>query len=306
MFSFFSKKDKPLPEPPEQYINLRNSLLTSSAEQLNIQPSGQNPEVWGVLIDENFGNHIQSVWVTASGQIQIFQFAGENKIREDSRMGELIRQLVFGAEACYSNLTPTTTCPLPSSGNIRFSIFTFSGIYTSEVEVRELAISREKHVLADLNNSYHNILFLNNWGKLEFPIDTSLYKWQAFLGQPTTIYRKPDVSSASIATLKPGEEIEIGVMKNPNWITVTLPNGQWGYMSSEAELAGFEQLILIEKEVAIYSEPSSNSSVVTHLKKDSGFYLFPLIKQEGQEWLKIRDSDGNEGFIAGQTRSRKA
>jgi len=83
MFSFFSKKDKSPPEPPEQYTNIRNSILMSSAMQLNIQPTGKYPDVWGVLVDENFDKHIQSAWVTANGQIQIFQFAGESPIRED-------------------------------------------------------------------------------------------------------------------------------------------------------------------------------------------------------------------------------
>ena len=115
MFSFFSKKDKALPEPSEQFIRTRNSFLTSSAGQFNIQPSGKHPDVWGVLIDENFGKHIQSVWVAADGQIRIFQFAGENKIRDDPRMAELLRLLLFNAEACYSNLIPTITCPLPVS-----------------------------------------------------------------------------------------------------------------------------------------------------------------------------------------------
>jgi hypothetical protein len=148
MFSFFSKKDRSSPEPSDQYIKSRHSILMSSARQCNIQPSGKNPDVWGVLIDENFGKHIQSLWATADGQLKIFQFAGENKISDDPRMAELIRYLLFNAEACYSNLTSSTTFPLPVSGNIRFSVLTFAGIYTSEVEVRELATSKGKHVLA--------------------------------------------------------------------------------------------------------------------------------------------------------------
>ena len=113
MFSFFSKKDRSSPEPSEQYRKLRNSILMSSVRQFNIQPSGKNPDVWGVLIDENFGKHIQSLWATADGQLSIFQFAGENKIRDDPRMAELLLQLLLVADECYSSLTPTTICPLP-------------------------------------------------------------------------------------------------------------------------------------------------------------------------------------------------
>ena len=276
----------------------------ASAGQLNIQPSGKNPDVWGVLIDENFGDGIQTVWVTASGQIRIFQFMGESPIREELIMAHLVRKLLFFAEACYSGLTPTTTCPLPVRGNIRFSIFTFTGLYTSEVEVRELAISKGNHVLANLNNSYHDILFLNNWGRLQSPISTSLYEWRYLVGQQTPIYSKPDFNSALIAELMSGEEIELGAIKE-EWLTVTLPNGQWGYMSGKVKSARFEQWTLLQKEANVHAEPSTSSPVLTQLKKGADFYVFPGIKQEGKEWIKIRDTDGNEGFIGGQTRGKK-
>lgn len=303
MFSFFSKKDKSSPELPEQYTNTRNSILMSNAMQLNIQPSGKNPEVWGVLVDENFGKHIQSVWGTANGQLRIFQFAGENQIRDDSRMEDLLRLLLNNAEACYSNLTPTTNCTLPVSGNIRFSIFTFTGFYTSEVEVRELAISKGKHALADLNNSYHNILFLNNWGKLQFPINTSYFKPCA-TSEPTKIYAKPDLNSTPIIELIPRSELELGVVKNVagmNWITATLPNGQWGYMPGDTIIYFAKRLKLFEKEVTVYSEPSTKSAVVTHMKKNTIYDVIPFGDHD-PNWARIRDSSGNEGFIDEKTR----
>ncbi len=308
MFSFLSKKDKSLPEPSEQYVKTRNSFLTSRAGQFNIQPSGKNPDVWGVLIDENFGKYIQSVWATADGQLKVFQFAGENKISNDPRIAELLRLLLFNAEACYSNLTPTTTCPLPVGGNIRFSIFTFDGIFTSEVEVRELAISKGKHTLSNLNNSYHNILFLNNWGKLQFQINTSLFGPCA-VGEQTTIYSKPDPNSTPIAELADGNEIEIGVVKNEagkEWITVTLPSGQWGYMPGESIIRFTLDLSLFENQTTVYSEPSKQSTVITIMKKNTRYHVLPFGSQaERERWVKIRDSAGNEGFIDGQTRGKK-
>jgi|GEM_PF-2502530 Bacterial SH3 domain. len=306
MFSFFSKKDKSSPEPSEQYIKLRNSILMSSASQFNIQSSGKNPDVWGVLIDENFGKHIQSVWVTASAQIRIFQFTGESPIREDPIVADLVRHLLLNAEACFSSLTPTTTCPLPVSGNIRFSIFTFTGFYTSEVEVRELAISKGNHVLANLNNSYHNILFLNNWGKLQFQINASFFKPCA-TSEPTKIYTKPDVNSTPLVELAAGSQLELGVVKDVDgmkWITASLPSGQWGYIRGETTINFALRLKLFEKEVAIFSEPSTNSAVVTHMRKNTIYDVIPFGNHD-QNWARIRDSDGNEGYIDGKTRGEK-
>ena len=306
MFSFLSKKDKGLPEPSEQYLKLRNSLFTSTPEQLGIKPSGKNPDVWGILIDENFGKYIQSLRVTADSQIEIFQFDGKSRIREDPKMEELIRKLLFHAERYYPSLTPTSTCPLPSSDNIRFSIFTFTGIYTAEVEVKELATSGENHYLTNLNNAYHEILFLNKWGKTQSPIDTNILKWHLLVREDTKIFREPDVNSTPIIELKPGEEIEIGAIKNAEWLTVSIPDGQWGYMPGNASIiGGFEQWTLLQKEATVYSKPSSNSSTVTKLKKGDIFYTIPSIKPEDKAWIKIRVSVGNEGFIGEGTRGKK-
>lgn len=275
----------------------------SRAKQFNIQPSGKNPDVWGVLIDENFGKHIQSVWATADGQLKIFQFAGENKLSEDPRMAELLHHLLFNAGASYSNLTSSTTCPLPESGNIRFSVFTFAGVYTSEVEVRELATSKGVHTLTNLNNSYHNILFLNNWGKLQFKINTSFFKPCA-ASESTKIYAKPDLNSTPIIELTPRSELELGVVKDVagmKWITATLPGGQWGYMPGDTKINFAIRLKLFEKEVTVYSEPSTKSAVVTHMKKNAIYDVVPFGDHD-QNWARIRDSSGNEGFIDEKTR----
>jgi hypothetical protein len=306
MFSFFSKKDKSSPEPSEQFIKIRNTILMSSAGQLNLQPSGKHPDVWGVLIDENFGKLTQSVWATAEGQIRIFQFAGENRLREDPRMADLVRILLFDAEMCYPSLTSTTICPLPSSDKIRFSVLTFTGMYTSEVEVRELATSGENHVLANLNNSYHNILFLNNWGKLQFPIDTAFFQPCA-TGEATKIYSKPDVNSMPMIELMPGSQLELGVLKDVDgtkWITATLPDGRWGYIQGETKINFAMHLKLFETEVTVYAEPSTSSAVVTRMKKNTIYDVIPFGNHD-RNWARIRDSSGNEGYIDGSTRGIK-
>jgi len=305
MLSFFSKKEKPLSEPSEQYTKLRNSLLLSTPDQFNIRPSGKNPDVWGVLIDENFGTHVQSLRVTADGQMNIFQFAGENSVREDPRTAKLIRLLIIEAEESYSSLTSTAPYSLPSGGHIRFSILTFTGTYTTEVEVKEMAISGEKHPLAKLNNAYHAILFLNKWGKLQSPIDTTWFQPYA-VGEQTKVYDKPDFDSTLITELISGDELEFGIRKEVEgnkWFTVTLPSGQWGYISGKSKVMPFLQLSLVEKEVIVYSEPSTKSAVITRMKKNALYHVIPT--GTGEKWAKIRDSSGNEGFIDGNTRGIK-
>ena len=94
--------------------------------------------------------------------------------------------------------------------------------------MRELAISREKHALAKLNNAYHAILWLNNRGK--FQANTSWFKPSA-VGEETKIHSKPDFNSTPIAELVHANVIDLEVVKNVDGkerIMVTLPGGQGG------------------------------------------------------------------------------
>jgi hypothetical protein len=305
MFSFFSKKEKPISEPSEQYTKLRNSLLLSGPEQFNIQPSGKNPDVWGVLIDENFGTYVQSLRITADGKMSIFQFAGETLVREDPRMAKLIRLLIIQAEDSYPRFSLETSYSLPPNGYIRFSVLTFTGTYTTEVEVKELAISGEKHPLNRLTYAYHAILFLNKWGKLQSPMDISWFQPYA-VGEQTKLYSQPNLHSTLITELMDGDEFEFGVRKEVDghiWLTVTLPSGQWGYISGKSKAIPFLQLSLVEKEVIVYSEPSTQSTVIKHMKKNALYHVIPAGTDD--RWAKIRDSSGIEGFIDGKTRGIK-
>jgi hypothetical protein len=156
-----------------------------------------------------------------------------------------------------------------------------------------------------LNNVYHAILFLNKWGKIQSPINTNWFK-PCVVGEQTKIYSKPDSNSTPIIELTRGNEIEMGVIKKVDgeeWIAVSLPNGQWGYMPGESKIILSMQLSLFENEVVVYSEPSKQSAVITHMKKNIRYDTIPSGSQD-EAWVKICDSSGNEGFIDGQTRGK--
>jgi hypothetical protein len=98
----------------------------------------------------------------------------------------------------------------------------------------------------------------------------------------------------------------MGVIKKVDgeeWIAVSLPNGQWGYMPGESKIILSMQLSLFENEVVVYSEPSKQSAVITHMKKNIRYDTIPSGSQD-EAWVKICDSSGNEGFIDGQTRGK--
>ena len=128
-------------------------------------------------------------------------------------------------------------------------------------------------------------------------------------GEFVSMFSLIDTNSTPSAELADGNEIEIGVVKNEagkEWITVTLPSGQWGYMPGESIIRFTLDLSLFENQTTVYSEPSKQSTVITIMKKNTRYHVLPFGSQaERERWVKIRDSAGNEGFIDGQTRGKK-
>ncbi|OHB66111.1 MAG: hypothetical protein A2Y76_03575 [Planctomycetes bacterium RBG_13_60_9] len=131
--------------------------------------------------------------------------------------------------------------------------------------------------------------------------------------QPARVYREADLNSPSIADLQVGTEVELGAVKKKHgteWVAVTLSDGQRGYVPGETRIYQIKEATLLQKTVDVHAEPSLQAPVTVQYKKNDRFWIvqykkndrFCLVKQGEEEWVKIRDSAGNEGFIAGDTK----
>jgi uncharacterized protein YgiM (DUF1202 family) len=61
---------------------------------------------------------------------------------------------------------------------------------------------------------------------------------------------------------------------------------------------------VMENSVDMHSEPSSESTIKQQIKRNTRLSILQVIKQEGQDWVKVRDTSGSEGYIPGETRFR--
>jgi hypothetical protein len=127
------------------------------------------------------------------------------------------------------------------------------------------------------------------------------------LDQQVKLYSSPEPNALSLATLAEGTEIEFGkTIKagGKKWIEVIMTGGQKGYLPDGTKVYPFRLATLLQNNVPVYNQPSSHSLVRITLKRNTKIYLTGVTRSQDQDWVKVRDLTGVEGYISGQTRLR--
>jgi hypothetical protein len=119
------------------------------------------------------------------------------------------------------------------------------------------------------------------------------------------VYSSMDENSVSIATFEEGKEVEFGGVKRKSgklWLPITLSTGQLAYIPGESRIFLIREGSIMQNSVDVHAEPSAESLVKQKLARNSKLYIVQVIKGEGQDWVRVRDASGSEGFISGDTR----
>ncbi len=122
------------------------------------------------------------------------------------------------------------------------------------------------------------------------------------------IYSQPDQSSQIVTQVYGGQEVELGGIKKKDgksWVKVKLATGQAGYLAGDSKVHIIKLVILLQDNAKIYSSPSLTSIPKGEFKKNNKFYLVEVLKQDDKDWVKVRDMNGNEGFIEGSTKIKR-
>jgi hypothetical protein len=121
------------------------------------------------------------------------------------------------------------------------------------------------------------------------------------------VYSTMDADSLSFATLTEGMEIEVGGAKRKagkEWISITLATGQKAFIPGDTHLFAVREGALMQESVDMYAEPSSESPIKQQLTRNTKMSILEVKKADDERWVRIRDVNGNEGFISGETRIR--
>src|SRR4030043_676332 len=121
------------------------------------------------------------------------------------------------------------------------------------------------------------------------------------------VYSSTDANAVSIANLPEGSEIEFGGSKRKAgklWVPITLSTGQQAFIPGETRIFVFREVSLLQKNGELHAEPASGSLIKQQLVRNTKVYILQVVKGDGQDWVRVRDMSGSEGYIPGETRIR--
>jgi hypothetical protein len=127
------------------------------------------------------------------------------------------------------------------------------------------------------------------------------------LDEQVKVYSSMDENAVSLATLGQGSEIDYGPTKRKAgklWVPITLSTGQQAFIPGESRIYVIRQGALMQNNVDLLTEPAEGALVKQQLARNTKVEILQVIKGEGQDWVKIRDENRTEGYIAGNTRVR--
>ncbi len=118
------------------------------------------------------------------------------------------------------------------------------------------------------------------------------------------VYSSQDANAVSVATLTTGNEVEVGTPKRKAgklWLPITLSTGQQVFIDGGTRLSLIRLASLMQNNVELHVEPSAESMVKQQFPRNTKVYILEVVKRDNQDWVKVRDMSGAEGYITGNT-----
>src|SRR5713101_6726718 len=120
-----------------------------------------------------------------------------------------------------------------------------------------------------------------------------------------SLYSSIEADADVVMQLDAGMEIRLGTVQKANgqvWIQVIAADGQEGFILGSTKVKVHRFSSLLNQEVSVRTAPSGQAPVRCRLSRGATFFLVDVVKGDGEDWVKIRDRTGLEGFIDGSTK----
>ena len=134
---------------------LRDRLLISSPEEVGLNAEDAKAKVWGVLMEVTFPGGTVTVVSMRDGTASIYGSTGGGVLGGYAAQKEA-KLFVTEAEKHLASMKPTKSFPYPELGRIKFYVLTRDGVYTAEVDEKELQSAQ--HSLFPLFRTANEVL----------------------------------------------------------------------------------------------------------------------------------------------------
>lgn len=141
----------------EAYSGLRNQVLQTNPVELGL--TSQNPaEVWGVLMEIAYPQAVITLVALLDGTTSLYFSSGGGILGSGQHPGpaQAAKRFVTSATQFVTDCERVTTYPLPRTGNTKFHLLTFDGIFATEAPENEFGYNH--HKLSPLFHLGHSVL----------------------------------------------------------------------------------------------------------------------------------------------------
>jgi hypothetical protein len=145
-------------EPAPTYLQLRSRILSLDPAEAGLSPSNTAPHVWGVLMETGYAVGTATLVSLADGTTSLNYSTGGGMLGsgEYTPVAKASKALVTQAENHLQHMSSADKFPMPEVGQVRFTLLTFSGLFTAKASEKSLASGT--HPLSHLYNLGHETL----------------------------------------------------------------------------------------------------------------------------------------------------
>lgn len=129
---------------------------------------------------------------------------------------------------------------------------------------------------------------------------------RARLMDDTALYAQMSLDGPAPQALAADTEVMIGETHEQDeqaWVAVTVVDGEAsGYVPGDTQLFVIKRAKLASKLADLYTGPSDQGVIKEVISRGKAFDIVDILETANQRWVKVRDDEGNVGFLPGQTR----
>lgn len=128
------------PAAKHTYTDLRNRALQSTRTTLNLPPTADSTQAWGVLMDWGIPQGTATVVALADGSASVYLSSGGGFIGGEGHetIRKAAQRMVSVAREVQAQMKATTTYPLPKEGEVVFYSLTDNGVFTAHAAEEDL------------------------------------------------------------------------------------------------------------------------------------------------------------------------
>lgn len=135
------------------FHELRSKVLSLSSGEIGVAPTPEHPRVWGALMETGYARAIASLVALGDGTVSLY-FSNDGGVigaGGNEAVRDAAARFIESAERRLEAFAPTDVYPLPTVGQVRFYLSTFSGHVTARANEDELVAQTSD--LAELFNA---------------------------------------------------------------------------------------------------------------------------------------------------------